>query len=50
MDLNYIFKTFQELGNTEARIAYLNQLRNMNLPYDINYDNLIAAWQKKNKK
>ena len=46
LSLDYIYKKFQELDNINDKIAYLQELSNMNLSYDINYDKLIEAWQK----
>ena len=46
LDLSYIFSTFRKLDNIDDKIAYLRELSNMNLPYDINYENLISAWEK----
>ena len=49
MSLDYIFKKFQELDNINDKIAYLHELSNMDLGYNINFDNLIKAWQLKLK-
>ena len=46
LSLDYIYKKFQELDNINDKIVYLHELSNINLSYDINFDNLIQAWQK----
>jgi hypothetical protein len=47
MSLDYIYKKFQDLDNINQKIAYLQELSNMDLDYNINFDNLIKAWQSK---
>lgn len=44
MDKEYIFESFKKLDSVWDKIQYLKDLKNLNLPYDINYDALIAAW------
>ena len=46
MDLASIFRSFQELTDVTEKVTFLKQLATLNLPYDINYDALIAAWER----
>ena len=45
MTLDYIFETFKALDSAEAKVEYLVGLAKLNLPYDINYEALIKAWE-----
>jgi len=45
MDKQFIFDAFDELETVWDKIQFLKELQRMNLPYDINYDALIAAWE-----
>jgi len=45
MDLAYIFESFRALETVWDKIEYLKDLQKLNLPYDINYEALIAAWE-----
>jgi hypothetical protein len=45
MTLAYIYATFQGLASVTDKIAYLRELERLNLPYDLNYSSLIAAWE-----
>lgn len=45
MDKQFIFDAFDELDTVWDKIQFLKDLQKMNLPYDINYDALIAAWE-----
>ena len=47
MDLAYIYKTFKELRTNKEKIEYLQQLQALNLPYSINYTNLIQYYRSK---
>lgn len=42
-DLESIFKIFQSLNKTD-KVQYLKELQSQNLPYNINFDNLIKVW------
>jgi len=46
LDLNYIYKSFQDLDNINDKIAYLQSLEKLNHNYDFNIANLVAAWEK----
>ena len=45
MDKQFIFDAFDELETVWDKIQFLEDLSRMNLPYDINYEALIAAWE-----
>ena len=45
MDKQFIFDAFDELETVWDKIQFLKDLSRMNLPYDINYEALIAAWE-----
>jgi hypothetical protein len=45
MTLAYIYATFQSKAEVADKIAYLRELELMNLPYELNYSSLIAAWE-----
>jgi hypothetical protein len=46
MTKEYIFEAFKEIETSTAKVEFLIDLAKLNLPYDINYDNLIAAWSR----
>lgn len=46
MDLASIFRDFRALENVTEKVTFLKQLATLNLPYDINYEALIAAWER----
>ena len=46
MDLTSIFRDFRALETVTEKVTFLNQLATLNLPYDINYEALIAAWER----
>jgi hypothetical protein len=41
MDLTYIYSTFKSLQTNTQKVKFLQELQSLNLPYDINYQNLI---------
>ena len=45
INLQIIFAEFKSLPLSE-KVSYLSKLETLNLPYDINYQSLIAAWAK----
>lgn len=46
MDLTSIFRDFQALETVTEKVTFLKQLATLNLPYDINYEALISAWER----
>ena len=46
MSLSYIYATFKAQTTASAKVQYLQQLQSFNLPYAINYSNLIALYSK----
>ena len=46
MDLTSIFRDFRALETVTEKVTFLKQLAKFNLPYDINYEALIAAWER----
>jgi hypothetical protein len=46
MNLHDLFAEFKSLPSAEAKVEYLRSLATLNLPYDINYQALIAAWER----
>ena len=46
MYLTSIFRDFQALASVTEKVTFLKQLATLNLPYDINYDSLISAWER----
>ena len=46
MDLQSIYETFQKLQTVPEKIEYLQELRELNLGYQINFEYLIDAWMK----
>jgi hypothetical protein len=44
MTLSDMYETFQSLLTNQERVEFLEMIRSMNLPYDINYENLIRIW------
>jgi hypothetical protein len=50
MTKDYIFASFRDLSTAQEKLEYIQSLESLKLPYDFNYTNLIAAWEKKAKK
>jgi len=50
MVLHEIFADFKKIPTIEGKIAFLKSLQLLNLSYDINYENLIKAWEKRVEK
>lgn len=46
MDLISIYKDFQKLETVAEKVTFLKSLETLNLPYEINYLGLIAAWER----
>ena len=46
MDLAYIYATFKALETVAEKVTFLKTLATLNLPYDINYEALISAWER----
>jgi hypothetical protein len=46
MDITSIFREFQALETSVEKIDYLRSIATLNLPYDINYEALISAWER----
>ena len=46
MDITSIFREFQALETSVEKVAYLRSIATLNLPYDINYEALISAWER----
>lgn len=44
MDKEYIFETFKSLKTVTEKVEFLKQLESYNLPYQINYQNLIKYY------
>ena len=44
LQLDYIYESFRKLDNATDKVEFLKNLRDLNLNYEINYDNLILAW------
>lgn len=47
MDLQTIYSEFKALSTSESKVNYLRMLQTLNLPYEINYENLIKYWGSK---
>lgn len=43
----YLFETFKALSTAEAKLEFLRSIAKLNLPYDINFENLIKVWESK---
>jgi hypothetical protein len=41
-----IYTEFKALDTAQGKVEYLTFLKGLNLPYEINYDNLILYWGK----
>jgi hypothetical protein len=41
----YLFETFKALNSAEAKVEFLRSIAKLNLPYEINFENLIIAWE-----
>jgi hypothetical protein len=50
MTKEYIFESFKNLKSNKEKAEYIKSLENLNLPFDFNYTNLIAAWESKSEK
>ena len=46
MDLTSIFRDFRALETVTEKVTFLKTLATLNLPYDINYEALISAWER----
>jgi hypothetical protein len=46
MDLAGIYRDFKALETVTEKVTFLKQLETLTLPYDINYQALIAAWER----
>jgi hypothetical protein len=46
MDLTSIFRDFRALETVTEKVTFLKSLATLNLPYDIHYEALIAAWER----
>lgn len=46
MDLATIYRDFQALETVTEKVTFLKSLATFSLPYDINYEALIAAWER----
>jgi hypothetical protein len=46
MDLQSIYDSFQKLETVPEKIEFLQELQELNMGYQINYENLIDAWMK----
>jgi hypothetical protein len=44
MTIEYIFESFRALETVAEKVAYLQELETLALPYEINYEALIRAW------
>ena len=44
VDLKTIFSEFKALETSEEKVNYLLTLKEFNLPYNLNFDNLINYW------
>lgn len=44
MTLYTIYSEFKSLNTSSDKVNYLTTLKTLNLPYSINYDNLILYW------
>ena len=41
----YLFESFKALDSVEAKLEFLRSIAKLNLPYDINFENLIKVWE-----
>jgi hypothetical protein len=46
MNLSDLFAEFKSLPSAEAKVEYLKSIATLNLPFDINYEALVAAWER----
>ena len=46
LQLDYIYETFRKLDNATDKAEFIRSIKDLNLSYDINYDNLILAWER----
>ena len=49
MTIQDIFSDFKNLVTDSEKVKYLQSLQSFNLPFEINYENLINFYQKRNK-
>jgi hypothetical protein len=45
MQLEDLYREFQGLDSIYEKIEWLQEMSRINLPYDINWDGLIRAWE-----
>jgi hypothetical protein len=45
MTLEYIFQSFRALETVAEKVTYLRELETLALPYEINFQALITAWE-----
>ena len=45
MTIEYIFQSFHTLETVAEKVTYLRELQTHGLPYDINFEALIRAWE-----
>ena len=46
MELSYIYATFKALETVTEKVTYIKELETLNLPYEINFSGLVAAWER----
>jgi hypothetical protein len=46
MDLASIYRDFRALETVTEKVTFLKSLETLGLPYDINYEALIRAWER----
>jgi hypothetical protein len=46
MDLPYIYATFKALETVSEKVTFIKELETLNLPYEINFAGLVAAWER----
>ena len=49
MTIQSIFSDFKSIVTDSEKVNFLKTLQTLNLPYEINYENLINFYQKRNK-
>jgi hypothetical protein len=47
MSLDYIYASFQALTSIEDKVKFLQEMDKLDLPYEINWQNLVNAWKGK---
>lgn len=45
LDLGYIFESFKKLETATEKVEFIQNLKNLDLDFRFNYDNLILAWE-----